>query len=67
MGHDLYDILGLARVAQQQGDYDKACYHCEQALEVDKDNMRVLEELASICDAAGDTEKAQAARDRMSQ
>ncbi|MBN4063418.1 tetratricopeptide repeat protein [Cardiobacterium sp. AH-315-I02] len=65
VGHDLYAILGLARAAQKQGDFDKACYHCEQALEVEKDNIRALETLASICDAAGDTEKAQLARDRI--
>ncbi|VAW51690.1 hypothetical protein MNBD_GAMMA06-1906 [hydrothermal vent metagenome] len=63
--HDLYAVLGLARVAQKQGDSDKACYYCEQALEVDKDNVRALEELARICDDAGYTEKAQAARARI--
>ena len=63
--HDLYAVLGLARVAQKQGDYDKAVYHCEQALEVDEDNVRALEELAKICDAAGYTEKAEQARARI--
>ena len=58
-------MLGLARVAQKQGDYDKACYHCEQALEVDEDNVRALEELARICDEAGYAERAQEARDRI--
>jgi len=62
VGHDLYAVLGLARLAHKQGDFDKACYHCEQALEVDKDNIRALELLARICDDAGYTERAQAAR-----
>ncbi len=65
VGHDLYAMLGLARAAQKQGDYDKACYHCEQALEVDNDNTRALEELARICDNAGYTEKAQEVRARI--
>ena len=63
--HDLYAMLGLARVAQKQKDYDKACRYCEQALEVDENNTRALEELARICDTAGYPEKAQAARDRI--
>lgn len=67
VGYDLYAILGLARMAHIQGDFDKACYHCEQALEVDENNKRALEELARICDDAGLVEKAQAARDRIIQ
>jgi len=67
VGHDLYAVLGLARVAQKQGDYDKACYHCEQALEIDVDNTRALEELARICDEAGYTEKAEEVRARILQ
>ncbi|PCI07994.1 MAG: hypothetical protein COB77_03425 [Gammaproteobacteria bacterium] len=66
VGHDLYAILGLARVAHQQGDFDKACYHCEQALDVDKENVRVLEVLARVHVAAGQPEKAQAVRERIS-
>ncbi len=64
--HDLYAVLGLARVAQKQGDYDKAVYHCEQALEIDVDNIRALEELAHICDEAGYDEKAVEVRARLS-
>lgn len=63
--HDLYAMLGLARVAQQKGDFDQACRYCEQALEVDKDNVRALETLIAVCEAAGQPEKAQAARDRI--
>ena len=63
--HDLYAVLGLARVSQQKGEFDKACRYCEQALEVDKDNVRALETLVAICEAAGQPEKAQAARDRI--
>jgi len=63
--HDLYAVLGLARVAQKQGDPGKACYYCEQALEVDEDNIRALEELARICDEAGYTERAEQARARI--
>jgi tetratricopeptide (TPR) repeat protein len=65
VAHDLYAVLGLARVAQKQGDPDRACYYCEQALEVDEDNIRALEELARICDEAGYTERAEAARARI--
>ena len=67
VGHDLYAVLGLARVAHKQGDFDKAVYHCEQALDVDKDNIRALETLARIYDDAGDSDKAQATRDRIEQ
>ena len=63
--HDLYAVLGLAKVAEKQGDPEKACYYCEQALEVDKDNPRALEEMARICEAAGNIEKAEAARARI--
>jgi len=65
VAHDLYAVLGLARVAQRQGDFDKASRYCEQALEVDKDNVRALEALAQIYDAAGLSDRAQAARDRI--
>ena len=65
VSHDLYAVLGLARVSHKQGDFDKACYYCEQALEVDKDNKRALEELARMCDDAGYPERAQSARDRI--
>ena len=55
----------MARVAQKQGDHDKACYYCEQALDEDGDNERALEELAHICDDAGFAEKAKKLRDRI--
>ncbi|NOQ87865.1 MAG: tetratricopeptide repeat protein [Gammaproteobacteria bacterium] len=65
VGHDLYAMLGLARVEHKQGNFEKACDYCEQALEVDNDNVRALEEMARICDDAGFTDKAQQARDRI--
>jgi len=65
VSYDLYAVLGMARVAQKQGDHDKACYYCEQALDEDGDNERALEELAHICDDAGFAEKAQKLRARI--
>ncbi len=65
VGYDLYAVLGMARVAQKQGDVDKARYYCEQALEEDGDNVRALEEMAHICDDAGFAEKAQKLRNRV--
>jgi tetratricopeptide (TPR) repeat protein len=65
VGYDLFAVLGLARVAQKQQNYDKAQHYCEQALEHDGDNARALEELALICDDAGFREKAKKLRERI--
>jgi len=64
-GHDLYAVLGLARVAHRQGDTIKAVDLCEHALSIDTDNPRALETLLTIYDNTGDTEKAQAVRARL--
>ena len=65
VAHDLYAMLGLARVARKQEDFDKACYYCEQALAEDGDNERALEELANICNDADLAKKIQKLRDRI--
>lgn len=65
VSYDLYALLGMARISQKQGDYDKACYYCEQVLDEDSDNERALQELAKICDDAGFEEKAQKFRERL--
>ncbi len=65
VSYDLYAVLGMARVAQKQGDNDKACYYCEQVLDEDGDNQRALEEVAKICEAAGFPEKAVKIRERL--
>ncbi len=64
-GHDLYALLGLARVRVKTGDLALAMKHCEQALAHDRDHPRVLEEMAKLHEMAGDSAAAASCRARI--
>jgi len=61
-GEDIFAYLGLARVEHKKGDTAAAIVFCEQALKIDKKHHRVLSELATLHDAAGDFEAAKSTR-----
>ena len=64
-GYDLYAVLGLARINHQQGNLDVAIKYCEDALDKDKSNIRVMEELSKIYEDAGRVDDAKELRARM--
>lgn len=64
-GHDIYALLGLARVKVKRGNFSQALQHCERALSVEEDHPRVLEEMAKINELNGDAAAAARCRSRI--